>query len=285
LRVNLISSLDENSCLEKIFTPNQVYTWFLYKAFVEDDIDARLINEVDVLKKNLPKTDHTIVVSIAALASMMRTEEYVKRLRDSTTGKLARYMNADKIRGDRYFDLCFTQIPPVPSRSEKHVCVGWGVDPNYSYPEQAERAAFLDSKVLQPRSMKKTRDVYQIYDDVLPELDIKIYNPVSIYNESERLPYLEYQTILRKCHYFLCTQFGEGGLNRLEAAACGALLVVPHRLYRGRTMSLLNNQVWHTKEDLVNILCKDVNIEANRQRALEHNWKNVIRKMTKSLEE
>jgi len=260
LRINLISSLNEDSLIEEVFAPTQVYAWFLRKAFVESGIDARLINEASILTVSPPKTDHTIVISVAAFMLMMREAGYAQRLRGSTEGKLARYMNVDRLKrkGDRFFDFCFVQIAPAP-KDEKYAWAGWGVDPSYSYPEQDERAAFLDSKVLASHAMRKNREAYQIYDEVLPKSGVKIYNPVPTYNESERLSYPEYQSILRKCHYFLCTQYGDGGLNRLEAAACGALLVVPWRLYKERTMSLLNHQVWRTERDLMNIF-KDMSI-------------------------
>ena len=126
---------------------------------------------------------------------------------------------------------------------------------------------------------QKTKKAYQIYDSVLPKLDMKIYNPVPVHGSSRRLPYPDYQAILRKCHYFLCTQFGEGGLNRLEAAACGALLIVPAKLYRRRTMQLLNHRLWYTEEELIEALNEDVDVEANRQRALEHTWDKVARRI------
>lgn len=286
MRINLISSLNEDSLIEEVFTPTQVYAWFLRKAFVENDIDARLINEAAILEVSPPKADHTIVISVAAFMLMMREAGYAQRLKGSTAGKLARYMNVDRLKrkGDRFFDLCFVQIAPAPN-DEKYVWAGWGVDPTYSYPEQDGRAVFLDSKVLASYAMRRAKEVYRIYDQMLPKASVKIYNPIPIYNESERLSYPEYQSILRRCHYFLCTQYGDGGLNRLEAAACGALLVVPWRLYKERTMRLLNHQVWHSAEDLMEILQSDVDIESNRKQALEHRWEDVIRRMVKSLEE
>ena len=123
------------------------------------------------------------------------------------------------------------------------------------------------------------RDVYRKYDSVLSQTDIKVYNPVPVYNKDKRIPYPEYQAMLRKCHFFFCTQFGDGGLNRLEAAACGALLVVPVKLYRKKTMRLLNHGVWNTEADLAKILRRPVHIEKNRERALEHTWGKVVKRI------
>jgi len=280
VRINLVGDLHEDSHLERITAPNQVYAWFLHKAFVENGVDARLVSGSTLLKKIPPKTDHTIVISSAA-SPMIKNMGYIQKLRSSTAGKLTLYMNIDKLRGrsDRHFDYCFTQIGPTIYRPEKYICVGWGVDPNYSYPEQNEKAAFLNSKASHPHMLKKVRKTYQIYDSVLSKLNIKIYNLVITYGKSKRLPYPDYQVILRKCHYFLCTHYGEGGLDRLEAAACGALLVIPAKLYRKRTMNLLNHRVWNTEEELISILQEDVDIEANRQRALEHTWDKVAKRI------
>lgn len=281
MRINLISSVDENWTLEKIVSPNQVYAWFLHMAFENQGVDARFVKHTKLKQEHPPKTDHTIVISSAALTFMAREAGYAKRLRSSTEGKLTCYFNTDELRlGDHWFSHCFTQIAPRIGRPKKYICVGWGVDPTYSYPDQDEKAAFLDSRVLLPKSRKRIMEmIYEKYDAVLSTLDMKIYNPVPLYYGSKRIPYQDYQATLRKCHYYLCTQFGEGGISRLEAAACGALIVVPSKLYRKKTMNLLNHQIWRTEEDLRDILDEDVDIEANRQRTLEHTWSNVAKKI------
>lgn len=285
MRVNLISSLDENSHLEEISSPNQVYAWFLHKAFREAGVNSLLVKDRKLKTESPPDTDHTIVISAASIGYMIRRSGYARRLRASTKGKLVCYMNTDGLRGgEQWFDHCFTQISPRGGQPEKYICAGWGVDPDYSYPEQGEKAAFLDSKVLHLPNIRGLKKAYGGYDNVLPKLNLKIYNPVPVYNKSPRVPYPEYQAVLRKCHYFLCTQFGDGGLNRLEAAACGALLVVPAQFYRKKTMRLLNHVVWYNEEDLVEALNEDVDIEANRRRALEHRWEDVVKRMLKLLE-
>lgn len=280
MKVNLVSSVDDDTTIEDVSSPNQVYTWFLHRAFVDAGIDVRFVKGVKLKKENPPETDHTIIISAASLGYMITEPAYAQRLRASTKGKLTCYMNTDELRGgERWFDHCFTQIQVREGRPEKYVCVGWGVDPEYSYPEQDEKAAFLDSKVLHLPNIRGLKKVYEGYDNVLPKLDMKIYNPVPVYNKSPRLPYPDYQAVLRKCHFFLCTQFGEGGLNRLEAAACGALLVVPAKFYRKKTMKLLNHVIWYSEEDLVEVLNEPVDIEANRGRALEHTWSKVAERI------
>ena len=286
MKINLISSVDEGGGIEQISSPNQVYAWFLHKAFVGAGVNTRLVKDSKLKHENPPETDHTLVISSATLTYMATEPGYTRRLMASTSEKLMAYFNTDQLRGgDRRFIHCFTQIPPRSNRHEKYICVGWGVDPDYSYPEQDEKSAFLDSKVFLPLSRKRFMvPIYEIYDNVLPTLNLKIYNPVPLYHGSKRLPYLDYQSILRKCHFFLCTQLGEGGLSRLEAAACGSLLVVPRKLYRKKTMRLLNNRIWHNEEELRGILSEEVDIEANRKRALEHRWEDVVQRMLEVIE-
>ena len=281
MKINLIGNIYENSHLETITTSSEVHAWFLHKALVEDGVDARLIHVSKLLKGVLPKTDYTIVVLPMDFVCILEEGGYLQKLRLTTTGKVVCYMDTDKLRGDsdQSFDHCFTRIKPRSSCPEKYIHAGWGVDPDYSYPEQDEKAAFLDSKVLSPQMTQKAENIYQIYDNVLSKLDMKIYNPVVTYNRSKRLPYPDYQSILRKCHYFLCTHFGEGEANHLEAAACGALLVVPLKLYRKRSMKLINHRLWHTEEGLIEALNEDVDIKANRQRALEHTWDKVAKRI------
>jgi hypothetical protein len=282
MKVNLISGLDENAALEKLVSPNQIYAWFLRGSFTKAGVETRLINGRTIITKAPPEADHTIVISAAAYNRMRKFPEYREKLRKSTSGKLVSYVNTDAVERAKYFDYIFTQVKPFRNSPDTFIYAGWGVDPEYCYPEQEERAAFLDSMVYPLNS--RTRGVYETYDRVLPTLDLKIYNPVHTYNNGERVPWPEYQAILRKCHYFLCTQWGDGGLNRLEAAACGALLVVPKKLRRKRTFGSLAHSMWRTGEYLVKILSEEVDVEANRELALRHRWGDVVRRMIEVLE-
>jgi len=285
MRVNLISGLDENAQLETLKSPNQVYAWFLRDAFVKAGVDARLVKGQKLISEDPPETDHTIVISAAAYTRMRNLEGYKERLRRSTEGKLVCYANTNAFGRKKYFDYVFTQISPLRSSPEKFVYAGWGVDPEYCYPEQGERAAFLDSKAPhKPYYKKHILPIYEMMDQVLPTLDLKVYHPVPIYNKSPRLPWPQYQAILRKCHYFLPTQYGDGGLTRLEAAACGAMLVVHKKLRRKRTFGLFNHEIWRTGEDLIRLLNKPVDIEANRKLALKHRWEDVVKRIIETLE-
>ena len=71
----------------------------------------------------------------------------------------------------------------------------------------------------------------------------------------------------------------EAGLPRIEAATCGALLVVPEGLYRPRSMDSLEHVRWRTKQELINALAVKTNPVKIRKRALEHSWDKVVKRM------
>ena len=121
----------------------------------------------------------------------------------------------------------------------------------------------------------KFNKIYDIYKETLPKLRLKTYNPWPTYHGSKRLRWTQVQELLRKTHYYCCTQPGESGLTRIEAATCGALLVVPRPLYKPRTMASLEHRIWDTKADLVKILKTETDPETIRKKALEHSWDKV----------
>ena len=88
MRVNLISSLDEDAVLEKLISPNQIYAWFLRDAFTKVGVDAKLVKGRQIINGDPPETDHTIVISTAAYNRMRKLEGYQEKLRKSTGGKL-----------------------------------------------------------------------------------------------------------------------------------------------------------------------------------------------------
>jgi len=48
-------------------------------------------------------------------------------------------------------------------------------------------------------------------------------------------------------------------------------------------MTQLNHRIWRTEEDLIEILSEPVDIEANRRRAVEHTWRDVVEHILKVL--
>ncbi len=275
--INIISNLNENATLEKCYTFNQVVAWFLHDAFKKIGIESRLINDHYLLSHNPPKSTHTLIISAAAMSFTRAKPSYIKKIRNHSKEKVALYLDADFSGWDKYFDYIFTVVKPR-TQNLKYVYAGWGADPTYCFPEQKEKAVFLDA--LMWGKYSGTLDyIYEIYDKTLPTLGPKIYNVLPTYHNYRRIPWVEMQKILRKCHYYCCTQIGESGLTRIEAATCGALLVVPKPMYRPRTMASLEHIIWETKEDLIAALKLETNPKEISEKAKKHSWNLVAQRI------
>lgn len=295
--VNLISNLDENAKTEKLYTFNHVVAWSLREAFSKRGVECRLVKDRTLNNGSIPKADHSIVISGIAMKLIRDSEKSRKALRDSTTGKTSLYLDSDYAHWWELFDHVFTVVKPESKRPE-YVYGGWGADPKYFYPEQNEKAIFIDSLMY-----NKYKGVYNTYYDVYrelfdipqqnlesgdrytgvaPKVGASIHMPLPTYDKRHFLIYWpEMQRIIRKCHYYCCTQLGESGLTRIESATCGALLVVPELLYRPRTMDSLECRTWSTRDELLDIISTDVDVKTNRGRALEHSWDKVAERMVK----
>ncbi|GAJ11586.1 unnamed protein product, partial [marine sediment metagenome] len=64
--INIISNLNENATLKKLYSFNQVVAWFLHDAFKKIGIESRFINDYYLLSHNPPKSIHTLIISAAA---------------------------------------------------------------------------------------------------------------------------------------------------------------------------------------------------------------------------
>lgn len=300
MKINLLCNRDNDLKPDNINNFNTVVGWSLRKAFRKLGIDCRIIMEKSLKTKQPPKADHVIAISGKALHLVQRDPEYRKRLKTATTGKIAGFLDSDFAGWHEIFDHCFTVVKPKRPQPQ-YVYAGWGADPDFFYPEQKEKALFLDSLMY-----NKYQGVYDnIYDTYKELLDIPqqtlssgdpytgtalkvgatVHMPLPIYNKRHFPTYWsQMQKIIRRCHYYCCTQLGESGLTRIEAATSGAVLVVPERLYRPRTMGSLECRVWGTRQELIDALLTDVDIEANRKKALEHSWDKVVKRMLKAFE-
>ena len=273
-----MSELDSESKLENIFRPNAVYAWFLNKWFRNAGVDSRLVNDLPTLESNV--ADHTLVTSYRGYYLILNEPGYYKKIRKFTKDKIVNYLCSDYHSGmskDRvkYFDYIFTQVHPLPNRDEKYVYVGWGADPEYCYPEKDEKAVYLDC--LMHGYYNGVHDhIYDMYQKVLPRLDIKLIHPIPVYRGMQRLGWIKHQKLVRAAHFYCLTQPGEGGLTRIEAATGGALLVVPQKFSKLRTISSLEHRVWETEEELIKILEKPFSARIIRKRALKHSWEKTV---------
>lgn len=284
--INIVSNISEKCVIDDLRFFNNTVAWFLRKAFEKRGIEIRLVSDSILKSKAVPDADHTIVISAAATYWIRTMPEIYKKVRNATKGKVTLYLDADMnafLTGD-YFDFIFTVVPPRPGRDPRFIYAGWGADPEYSHPEQEEMAIFLDS-LMWGKYGGRYEEVYKIYEEVLASCGLKVYNPLPIYGKSERVPWLEMQAIIRKCHYYCCTQVGESGLTRIESATSGALLIVPKALSitMPRTIESLEHRIWETRDELIEILNTKTDPEAISKKALDHSWDKAAQRISEVL--
>lgn len=269
--INIITDLSDTDTLDRWFTFNMTVAWFLRKAFSKQGVACRLVTSHILMGHPPPKADHTIVLSAIAMKRIRADPKYREIVRASTKGKMTVYLDAAYAYWDKLFDYIFTVVQPFKKSSEKYVYAGWGADPKYCYPEQTEKTLYVDT--LNYGLYKGKFDyLYHILEKVTASCDLKVHNPLPRYHNYMRLPWLQIQAILRKCHFFCCTALGESGLLRIEAATCGALLVVPTPLYRYRTMGSLSHKLWNSEAELRKILLTETNPQAISMKARAHSW-------------
>ena len=283
MRINLITNMEEDAELNDLNSYNTVVAWFIREALQKRGIEGCLVQGRDLLTNPPPKAAHTIVFTNLAMNAVRSNPDYLKTLRKTTKGTVDLWLDAAWSGWDTYFDHIFCVAKWRCSPSSPYIHVGFGADPRYLYQEQEEKAVFLDT-LMWGKYEGRYDKLYELYEEVLADLDIKVYNPVPTYTGSRRLPWLEMQAVRRKCHFFLVTQLGGFGLGRIEAATCGSLIVQPKRLYRHRLTIDVEMEIWDTREELVKILEAPVDVEANRKKALEHTWDKAADRMIQVLE-
>ena len=302
MRINLISNLGEDAKIGDLYNFNMVVAWNLRKAFMKRGVEAQFVRDRTIRKTAPPTADHSIVISAGAMRAIKGQNKqpgYYEKIRDNTTGKLTMYLDSDYGGWKPYFDHIFTVV--VPQNNKNFIYGGWGADPEFFYPDQQERAVFVDSlmhnfyKGRYNKIYDILKEVFKIPDhnletgdpltQTIPSLDMTLHMPIPGYNKRFKTIYWpEIQGIIRKCHYYCCTQWGESGLTRIESATSGALLVIPEELYRPRTMASLEHRIWRTKDELIDILMTKTDPKAISEKALEHSWDKVADRMLKVFE-
>lgn len=268
--LNIISNMDEKAKLEDIVAFNQMVAWFLHDAFDKLGYPSRLVCDES---NDIPIADNTLVVSAVAMVKMRTKPDYRTMVRRATRRSVTLYLDADFGDTGYPYNTIFTVVPP--SRGGRFVYAGWGADPSYYYPDQKEKAVLLDRQHSYHGFPTEMARIYQTYLQVLPTTGAKIYRPP----QTVRIPLRELQEMFRRCHYYCCTQYGDSGLTRIEAATCGALLVVPTRLYMPITMNPLSHAIWRTEADLRKIIATKTNPQAISAQARKQTWDLVARRI------
>ena len=274
--IGIVSELRKNSTINDLCTHNGVCAWFLEKAFKELNVNVTRINQAELMSFEFPSSEYMIIVSAGVFARIIHSPNFVQSIKEKTR-VLSSYLCSDIVNFDN-FDLVFTQVKP---RKDGAYYAGWGADPEHCYPNQRDLIVFLDSYIPDKQASKA---IYDIYWEILRKLNVKVMHPTKTYND-KRLPWPLYQSLLRRCKFFLQTQYGDdGGLNMWEAAASGSLLVSPYYIHSERTFAGLEHRVWSTQKDLIRILNETTNPHEISERASVNTWEKVAKRVLDELE-
>lgn len=277
--LNIIGELSGDAKLTEIRGWGHVIPWCLHEAFEELGYPSRLVNYTD---NHPPVADNALLIGRAT--NMLKQPQYLKNLKSATREKITNYLDWDFNLWYR-FDVTFTVVPPKKA-SERFVYAGWGAPAKYFYPDQQEKTLFFDRlRLVHLKKLYKTnKQLLQTIERVLARTHAKIY----VNNHARS--WMEMQQILRRCHYHVdCVcecNICECGLTRIEAATCGALLVVPKFLYlKGqKTLNPLEYALWETEEELENILDRKTNPHAISMKARKQTWKKAATRIMNTLE-
>ena len=271
--LNIISELNKNTTVNDLYTHDGVCAWFIEKAFLKLGVN---LNRVNISAKP-PSTEYTLIVASGLLTKLQKSEEYRKELRQSAR-VVSSYTVSDLIE-TRGVDITFVQVKPD---SKDAIYVGWGADEEYCYPEKKDNAVFIDSYLT---NKKITHDLRKTYLRVLEKLGLNHLQPTMNYGE-KRIPWPEYQSLLRRSRFFLQTQFGDyGGMNMWEASRCGVMMVLSHYIYWPRTFEGIEHKIWRNEDELIHILSENTDPQEISQKASVNTWEKVAAKMLVKLEE
>ena len=293
--INLFSRNTETSSPETLFMFNQVVAWALREAFTKIGIETRFVSDNQFWDGDIPEADHSIVISNFVMSAIRDDPALHQKMRAATNGKMALYLDSDYAHWWRLFDHVFTIVEPLRSETQ-YVYAGWGANPSTFYPDQEDKAIFINSLLYGKWNGKfdyvydDIRDIFHISEEQLngkkpvihkttiDGMEITVYLPVPVFRGNV-VPWSDFRHIQRKCHFYFCTQLGESALTRIESATCGSLLVVPKPLLRPRTMDSMEHVVYETRQELIEILKTKTDIKAIREKALENSWDKVVRRM------
>lgn len=298
--INLFSRNTETSSPETLFMFNQVVAWALRRAFTKIGVETRFVSDDQFWDGDIPEADHSIVISNFVMRAIRNDPALHQKMREATKGKMTLYLDSDYAYWWRLFDHVFTIVEPLRSEVQ-YVYAGWGADPSIFYPDQEDKAIFINSLLYGKWNGKfdyiydDVRDIFHISEEQLngkkpvmhkttiDGMEITVYLPVPVFRENV-VPWSDFRCIQRKCHFYFCTQLGESVLTRIESATCGSLLVVPKPLLRSRTMGSMEHAIYETRQELIEILKTKTDVKAIREKALENSWDKVVGRMLLCLE-
>lgn len=272
MRFNLVSNLSEQAEPTQFCSYNHIIAYSLKKALTSAGHEAVLVSDKQT---QIPIADHAIVISNFAMNRVLREINYHSALKAASRGLLCLWLDSDFGDWKNHFDRVLTVNRRGAHKPEVFRYVGWAADSSIFFPEQSGLAVYVDPYM---RGFYGCRfdSVYDEIQRVVESSGIEFFQPVFQYNAG-RVPWVTVAGLLRKSSFFVVTQLGKWDLMNIEAATCGALLVVHKRLDRPDTYpSPLNHRVYSSPEELLEILREPVDVAANRAVALENTWAKVV---------
>jgi len=98
------------------------------------------------------------------------------------------------------------------------------------------------------------------------------------------VPWVDVQSFRRQCHFHCDMGRSEGGLERIEAAWCGSLIVVPEREPPLRVLQPLAYKMWKDEDELRRILTSHTEPRVIANQAKQQTWRKVAERIIKELE-
>ena len=139
MRINLVSNLDETSAYQHLNAYNHIIAWSLREALQAAGHDAQFTP--DRLVENVPRAEHTIVISNTAMNRIREDPAYLAAYRAATDGKLCLWLDGAFEGFEHPYDRVLTVAPCPGFVSSKFRQVGWAADPMRFRPEQTEPLA------------------------------------------------------------------------------------------------------------------------------------------------
>jgi len=280
MNFNIISNLTEKFDTNKFNAYNHVVTYELRKELQRRGHTVHLVRDHD--NRQPPQCDHTIAVSNVGMSKIRSNSHYRKQIRKSTKGKLCLWLDSDVGNWPDY-DLVFCVNLSHNRNPRKFRYVGWAAGPERFKSAQQQKTAFIDA-YMWGWYQGRYDHIYETLREVTESLDISTIQLVIEYNKIRRATWNEMTEAFTKSHYYICTQIGNWGLTNIEAATCGALLVIHRDLDRPKTWpSPLNHKLWSTAEELREILTEPVDVQANRSKAMKNSWQKVVNRIMEAL--
>jgi len=279
---NLVSNLGEGYDPDLILQYNTSIAVSLKAALIAAGHGVNLVKDHD---DRAPACDHTIVISNWAMGRVRDDPIYRVMLKAATKGEFCLWLDAAFGGMDAMYDLVLTVVPPYPTSGPRYKWVGFAADPTIFKPGQEGRPlAWVDSYAY-GWHQGQFDYVFDILKAVLSVSGVGTVQPLEQYNTGRRIPRAEMAVQMGRCHFSIVTQLGNWGLTNIETATCGALLVIHKDMNREHTWPCeLNHILWENQRDLEEILSRTVDIQANRAKAMEQSWPQVVARMEEALQ-